>query len=52
MSEDKQKILAVYQQIDDAMINKDIKTLNKIFDDDYVFVHMNGYQQRLYQSIP
>jgi ketosteroid isomerase-like protein len=45
MSNDKQKILAVYQRIDDAMVNKDTKALDNIFDDDYKFVHMSGYQQ-------
>lgn len=45
MSEDKQIILAVYQQINDAMIDKDTKTLDNIFNDDYIFVHMSGYQQ-------
>ncbi|MDF2857860.1 MAG: hypothetical protein K0Q87_3711 [Neobacillus sp.] len=44
MSEDKQKILAVYQ-IDDAMVNKDTETLDNILDVDYVLVHMTGYQQ-------
>lgn len=43
--EDKQKILAVYQQIDDAMVNKDTKALNNILDDNYVLVHMTGYHQ-------
>jgi ketosteroid isomerase-like protein len=45
MSEDKQKILAVYQQIDDAMVNKDTKSLDNILDDNYVLVHMTGYHQ-------
>lgn len=45
MSKDKQKILAVYQQINDAMVNKDTETLDNIFDDNHKFVHMNGYQQ-------
>lgn len=45
MSGDKQKILAVYQRINDAMVDKDIETLDNIFDDDYIFVHMSGYQQ-------
>jgi hypothetical protein len=45
MSEDKQKILAVFNRINDAMVNKDIETLNTILDDDYVLVHMTGYQQ-------
>ncbi|WP_160724707.1 nuclear transport factor 2 family protein [Bacillus sp. USDA818B3_A] len=43
--EDKQKILAVYQQIDDAMVNKDTKSLKTILDDNYVLVHMTGYHQ-------
>ncbi|WP_455920304.1 nuclear transport factor 2 family protein [Priestia megaterium] len=45
MSEDKQKILAVYKRINDAMVNKDTKTLDNIFDKNHKFVHMNGYQQ-------
>jgi ketosteroid isomerase-like protein len=45
MSEDKQKILAVYHRIDDAMVNKETETLDNILDDDYVLVHMTGYQQ-------
>ncbi|WAG67975.1 nuclear transport factor 2 family protein [Clostridium estertheticum] len=45
ISEDKQKIIAVYQQINDAMVDKDTKTLDNIFDDDYIFVHMSGHQQ-------
>jgi ketosteroid isomerase-like protein len=45
MSEDKQKILAVFNRIDVAMVNKDTETLDKILDDDYVLVHMTGYQQ-------
>ncbi|MCY8034299.1 nuclear transport factor 2 family protein [Bacillus sonorensis] len=45
MSEDKQKILDVYQRIDEAMVNKDTETLDNILDDDYVLVHMTGYHQ-------
>jgi ketosteroid isomerase-like protein len=45
MSEDKQKIIEVYQRINDAMVDKDTKTLDNIFDDDYIFLHMSGYQQ-------
>ncbi|WP_338786247.1 nuclear transport factor 2 family protein [Metabacillus sp. FJAT-53654] len=45
MSEDKQKILAVFNQINDAMINKDIETLNTFLSDDYASVHMTGYRQ-------
>jgi ketosteroid isomerase-like protein len=45
MSEDKQKILAVFNQINDAMINKDIEALNTILSDDYASVHMTGYKQ-------
>jgi hypothetical protein len=45
MSEDKQKILAVYQQIDEAMVNKDTDTLEHILDDNYVLVHITGYHQ-------
>jgi ketosteroid isomerase-like protein len=46
MSEDIQKILAVYQQIDDAMVNKDTETLDNILDDNYILVHITGYHQR------
>ncbi|MEH7417027.1 nuclear transport factor 2 family protein [Neobacillus drentensis] len=46
MSKDKQKILAVYQQIDDGMVNKDTQSLDNILDDNYVLVHMTGYHQR------
>jgi hypothetical protein len=45
MSEDKQKILAVYQQIDEAMVSKDTQSLERILDDNYVLVHMTGYPQ-------
>jgi ketosteroid isomerase-like protein len=45
MSEDNEKILAVFNQINDAMVNKDIETLNTILSDDYVSVHMTGYKQ-------
>jgi ketosteroid isomerase-like protein len=45
MSEDKQKIITVFQQIDEAMINKDTETLEKILDNDYVLVHITGYRQ-------
>jgi hypothetical protein len=45
MNEDKQKILTVYQQIDDAMVNKDTEILDNILDDNYVLVHMTGYHQ-------
>jgi ketosteroid isomerase-like protein len=45
MSEDKQKILAIYQQIDAAMVNKDTQGLENILDDNYVLVHMTGYHQ-------
>jgi hypothetical protein len=43
--EDKQKILTVYQQIDDAMINNDTQSLDNILDNNYVLVHMTGYHQ-------
>ncbi|MFC7686618.1 nuclear transport factor 2 family protein [Ureibacillus sp. GCM10028918] len=45
MGENQQKILEVYQQIDDAMVNKDTKILHQILDDNYVLVHMTGYHQ-------
>lgn len=45
MNEDKQIILEVYQKINDAMVNKDTKTLDNIFDDAHIFVHMSGYHQ-------
>jgi ketosteroid isomerase-like protein len=45
MSEDKQKILTVFNRINDAMVNKDIETLNNILSADYVSVHMTGYRQ-------
>lgn len=45
MSDDKQQILAVYERINDAMVNKDTETLNTIFEDNHKFVHMSGYQQ-------
>jgi ketosteroid isomerase-like protein len=45
MSEDKQKIITIFQQIDEAMINKDTETLEKILDNDYVLVHITGYRQ-------
>jgi ketosteroid isomerase-like protein len=45
MSQDKQKIQSVYQRIDNAMINKDTETLEKILDDNYLLVHITGYHQ-------
>ena len=45
MSDDKQQILAVYERINDAMVNKDTETLATIFEDNHKFVHMSGYQQ-------
>ena len=45
MSEDKQKILSIYKRIDDAMVNKDTKTLDNILDENYVLEHMTGYHQ-------
>lgn len=45
MSRDKQKIQAVFNRVNDAMVNKDIELLNNILDDDYVLVHMTGYKQ-------
>jgi hypothetical protein len=45
MSDDKQQILAVYERINDAMVNKDTEALDDIFTDNHKFVHMNGYQQ-------
>jgi ketosteroid isomerase-like protein len=45
MSEVKQEILAIYQRINDAMVDKDTKTLDTIFNDDHKFIHMNGYRQ-------
>ncbi|MCZ0871236.1 hypothetical protein [Peribacillus sp. AS_2] len=35
MSDDKQQILAVYERINDAMVNKDTETLNTIFEDNH-----------------
>ena len=45
MSEDKQKILAFFNRMNEAMVQKDIETLSNILGDDYVLVHMTGYQQ-------
>ncbi|MDP4106907.1 MAG: nuclear transport factor 2 family protein [Bacillota bacterium] len=45
MFDDKQQILEVYQWINDAMVNKDTKTLDDIFTENHKFVHMSGYQQ-------
>ncbi|PAF38828.1 hypothetical protein CHH58_05230 [Terribacillus saccharophilus] len=45
MSDDKEKILAVYQRINEAMVNKDTEMLDNIFNNNHKFVHMNGYQQ-------
>ena len=45
MNEDKQKILAIYKRIDNAMVKKDTDTLDRILDDNYVLVHMTGYHQ-------
>lgn len=46
MGEDQSKILAVYQKIDEAMVNKDTATLEEILDENYILVHMSGYSQR------
>ncbi|WP_248928904.1 nuclear transport factor 2 family protein [Paenibacillus hamazuiensis] len=45
MNEDEQKILAIYQWIDDAMVNKDTEALESILDNSYILVHMTGYRQ-------
>ncbi|CAM3067250.1 nuclear transport factor 2 family protein [Paenibacillus sediminis] len=45
MNEDEQKILAIYQRIDDAMVNKDTEVLENILDNNYILVHMTGYRQ-------
>jgi ketosteroid isomerase-like protein len=45
MSENKQEILAVFNRINDAMVNKDIETLNNILGEDFVSIHMTGYRQ-------
>lgn len=45
MNEDEQKILAIYQRIDEAMVNKDTEALENILDNNYILVHMTGYRQ-------
>jgi hypothetical protein len=45
MNEEKQKNQAIYQRIDNAMVNKDTETLDRILDENYVLVHMTGYRQ-------
>jgi ketosteroid isomerase-like protein len=45
MNEDEQRILAIYQRIDDAMVNKDTEALENILDNNYILVHMTGYRQ-------
>ena len=49
MTEDKQQIQAVYEQINEAMVNKDTGTLDTIFEDNHKFVHMSGYQQNKHE---
>ena len=43
--DEKQKILDLYNQMQKAMIEKDIETLNKIVLDGTEFVHMSGKTQ-------
>ncbi|WP_226555068.1 nuclear transport factor 2 family protein [Priestia aryabhattai] len=45
MNEDKQNISSIYQQIDEAMVNKDTDILDNILDDGYILVHITGYHQ-------
>lgn len=45
ISDDQQKILAVYQRIDEAMVNKDTESLEHILDENYILEHMSGYRQ-------
>ncbi|WP_391560615.1 nuclear transport factor 2 family protein [Robertmurraya sp.] len=45
INDDQQKILEIYKQIDNAMVKKDTETLDTILDNNYVLVHMTGYQQ-------
>lgn len=46
MNEDQKEILAVYQQIDEAMVTKNTAALEEILDKNYMLVHMSGYPQR------
>jgi ketosteroid isomerase-like protein len=45
MSDDKEKILTVFNRMNDALVNKDIETLNTLLDEEYVSIHMTGYKQ-------
>ena len=42
---DEQAVLAAFEVIQQAMINKDMDTLNRVIKDDKVFTHMSGKQQ-------
>lgn len=45
MIDDKRQIQEIYQRINEAMVHKEIETLNHIFEDNHKFVHMSGYKQ-------
>lgn len=42
---DKQQIIMLYRQENQAMIDKDLATLEKILSDDMHLIHMTGYDQ-------
>ena len=44
-SAEKEKLLALYEKMQQAMIDKDIGTLNSIIKDSTVFTHMSGKKQ-------
>ena len=45
MSEEKEEVKKAYIEMQNAMINKDMETLNKIIKDDKKFIHMDGKTQ-------
>ena len=42
---DKKQIQDCYEKMYEAMIEKNVKLLNEVFDEDFVLVHMTGMRQ-------
>ncbi|MBR7039430.1 MAG: nuclear transport factor 2 family protein [Oscillospiraceae bacterium] len=42
---DKEQILALYEEMDTAMVARDEETLARVHDDSFVLVHMTGMRQ-------
>ena len=45
MDQEKEEVLNTYKAIQQAMIDKDIDTLDSLFQDDLIFTHMSGKKQ-------